>query len=585
LSFLQKADMPNGPVDTDYPTNPYPEDGASGIPLSVTLQWTFESSGADNITYDIYFGVEEDPPRVAENIADTSYDPGPLDSDTVYFWKVVAKDAEGNTIEGPVWSFMTFGDDFSGNTFYDIIGFESTMYGRELVVMGDGTITLYKKDCEGAPSCEPTDSWVVRPFDISLKTIFGSWGYTIYKDNFLYAVGAQGRVYSYQPRRDRWSEIESSFTEDLHDIWGISYSVTEQDIEFITVGNEGTILHFNGSEWTDMEGGTVNDLYGVWGSSAEDVFAVGNTGTILHYDGNAWALMDSGTTENLLAIWGLDAQNVYTVGASGTVLNYDGTSWVAMDSGIEGDLNCIWGISADKIFAAGSNGAVLKYDGYEWIYIDSGVDSDWYDVWGGASGDFFFVGDNGTVLSFLPPFNPYPQDGATDIPLTALLNWSIEHSEMETITYDVYFGTEDEPPLVAEDLNITSYNPGFLDKDTVYYWKVVARNNDGEETQGPLWSFTTASSICVASLLINDESDLLSLRQYRDTVLNRTRLGRKLIGWYYKYGADLIKILDSSPVLKETAKRYFTTFITPLLSLSKPALAERELIEEDNNRH
>lgn len=55
--------------------------------------------------------------------------------------------------------------------------------------------------------------------------------------------------------------------------------------------------------WSPMNSHTEQRLQEVWGSSASDVFAVGDNGTVLHYDGHDWSPMDSGTTANLLAIW------------------------------------------------------------------------------------------------------------------------------------------------------------------------------------------------------------------------------------------------------------------------------------------
>jgi hypothetical protein len=58
------------------------------------------------------------------------------------------------------------------------------------------------------------------------------------------------------------------------------------------------------------------------------------------------------------------------------------------------------------------------------------------------------------------------------------------------ITYDVCFGTSGEPPLVSADQAAQTYDTGPLAYDTVYYWKVTAKNEHGS-TSGPLWSFRT----------------------------------------------------------------------------------------------
>jgi hypothetical protein len=62
------------------------------------------------------------------------------------------------------------------------------------------------------------------------------------------------------------------------------------------------------------------------------------------------------------------------------------------------------------------------------------------------------------------------------------------------VTYDVSFGTSASPPLVSNDQAATAYNPGTLSAGTTYYWKIVATDNLGASTSGPIWSFTTAGS-------------------------------------------------------------------------------------------
>jgi hypothetical protein len=39
----------------------------------------------------------------------------------------------------------------------------------------------------------------------------------------------------------------------------------------------------------------------------------------------------------------------------------------------------------------------------------------------------------------------------------------------------------------------TSYNPGSLSYNTKYYWKIVAKDNHGASSTGPIWCFTTTS--------------------------------------------------------------------------------------------
>jgi hypothetical protein len=54
-----------------------------------------------------------------------------------------------------------------------------------------------------------------------------------------------------------------------------------------------------------------------------------------------------------------------------------------------------------------------------------------------------------------------------------------------------YFNVDTPIPQVASNHSQTSYDPGTLEPLTTYYWKIVARDNHGATTHGPIWSFTT----------------------------------------------------------------------------------------------
>jgi glutaredoxin len=99
----------------------------------------------------------------------------------------------------------------------------------------------------------------------------------------------------------------------------------------------------------------------------------------------------------------------------------------------------------------------------------------------------YIVGGTGPY----PPSNPDPKDGATGVNVTKLLSWTGGGSPGTTITYDVYFGTTNPPPLVVHNQSAKTYNPGTMSFTTTYYWKVVAWDQDGNTAPGPAWHFTT----------------------------------------------------------------------------------------------
>ncbi len=56
------------------------------------------------------------------------------------------------------------------------------------------------------------------------------------------------------------------------------------------------------------------------------------------------------------------------------------------------------------------------------------------------------------------------------------------------------WGTDPEPPFQESGISDTFYMPQNLDCSTLYYWKIIANDSDGNSTEGPVWNFTTTST-------------------------------------------------------------------------------------------
>ncbi|MFH1881675.1 MAG: LamG-like jellyroll fold domain-containing protein [Planctomycetota bacterium] len=95
-----------------------------------------------------------------------------------------------------------------------------------------------------------------------------------------------------------------------------------------------------------------------------------------------------------------------------------------------------------------------------------------------------------------------PPNGAVDVSQTPILSWSPGD---QAASHQVYFGTDENAVLNAaagspedkgtKDLGSESYDPGQLDWDTTYYWRVdeVNDTNPGSPWTGDVWNFKTAS--------------------------------------------------------------------------------------------
>jgi len=89
------------------------------------------------------------------------------------------------------------------------------------------------------------------------------------------------------------------------------------------------------------------------------------------------------------------------------------------------------------------------------------------------------------------PSSPDPENGATGQPISLSIGWYCTDPDGDPLTFDVYFGTNNNPPLISANQSNWTYNPGILNTNTTYYWKIVAKDNNGNSTTGNIWNFAT----------------------------------------------------------------------------------------------
>ncbi len=79
-----------------------PGQGAAGVSLSPTLTW---GASANTTSYAVYFGTSTNPPFVG-NTANTSFNVGPLNPNTLYYWYLISQNSTGST-QSFLWYFTT----------------------------------------------------------------------------------------------------------------------------------------------------------------------------------------------------------------------------------------------------------------------------------------------------------------------------------------------------------------------------------------------------------------------------------------------------------------------------------------------
>jgi len=102
--------------------------------------------------------------------------------------------------------------------------------------------------------------------------------------------------------------------------------------------------------------------------------------------------------------------------------------------------------------------------------------------------------------------NPDPSNSAVDVKQTQIITFS---PNVYAASHELYFGIDKDAVKNADtgspeykgtrDLSAESYDPGMLEWDTTYYWRVDEVNNTNADSPwiGPVWSFTTANFLIV----------------------------------------------------------------------------------------
>lgn len=86
------------------------------------------------------------------------------------------------------------------------------------------------------------------------------------------------------------------------------------------------------------------------------------------------------------------------------------------------------------------------------------------------------------------PNSPSPADGSLSVDINTVLSWQCANA----VKYDIYFDTKNPPNvLIAKDTNSNKYSISGLTYGCVYYWKIVAKFNNGNQSAGNVWSFLT----------------------------------------------------------------------------------------------
>ncbi|MBA3065736.1 carboxypeptidase regulatory-like domain-containing protein [bacterium] len=295
--------------------------------------------------------------------------------------------------------------------------------------------------------------------------------------------------------------------------------------------------------YTTADGLACNDVRAIALEGVNNKWFATYGGGVSRFDGSLWSTYtaaNSGLASDYVFSVTVDRDGNKWFGTNKGVSKFDGASWTTYTSAD--------GLAENNVYAAfiekrirwfGTDGGASKFDdgsitisGYVKHFLEAGVGGvtveltgrdnmsavtdadgfysfnalDWGDylITPVKSGYEFnpasistsslradFVSQNftGNRPPDIPSF-PSPSDGEINVSTSTALIWSGGDPDAgDTVVYDVYLSTFSPPVFRAGGAGLT-YSPEELEAGSVYYWKIIAKDNYGGETEGEVWQFT-----------------------------------------------------------------------------------------------
>ena len=543
------------------PSNPSPAHQATGVSVNADLSWTGgDPDAGDTVTYDVYFDTTAAMTLVSNDQSATTYDPGVLQGNTKYYWKIVATDNHDASNSGPVWYFTTAAVDCpwlsesptSGSVAaggpadsitvtIDASGLTPGDYSAEIIIVNndpDGNpkivpLTLHVTGGAAAPTVTTNAATSVEETTATLNGAVSNAGgeacqyrfeydtdsgepYANHTDwtgskttgqSFSEAISSLGKGTKYYFRAQAKNSAGTSSGSELSFLTkpdaptsfaATTASTTQIDLSW-TKGDgaqKTKIQRKEGSYPGDKDDGT--EVYFDAGTSKSDTGL--SPGTTYYY--RAWSQVPgseqwsdnyaeaSATTQAIVAPT-VETNTADNIGTNSAILN--GTL-SDLGSASSVDVSFEWG--GTDSYGNETSSETKSSTGTFNFELDSLSPNTTYHFRAKAAGNDTAYGlDRSFTTADNPPntpSSPSPAHQATEVSLDADLSWTGGDPDVgDTVTYDVYFGTSADPPPVSNDQTGTTYDPGTLNNNTTYYWKIVARDNHAASTTGSVWEFTT----------------------------------------------------------------------------------------------
>ena len=146
--------------------------------------------------------------------------------------------------------------------------------------------------------------------------------------NDIFVTGENGVALHFNG--SSWNSVTASTTGTLAGVWSSGSGALTVGVS--ASGSGSIAFSFGSGAWSQTSTGSSRALTSVWGPNAADLYATGEQGTLLHFNGTSWAVMNSGTTDLLWSVTGAPSGlgGTFAVGYNSTVVaGSNGSSFIA----------------------------------------------------------------------------------------------------------------------------------------------------------------------------------------------------------------------------------------------------------------
>lgn len=451
---------------------PTPVDGATGV-LTPLFEW---NAGDTAILHKIYLGTDPDLTEadvVAPQHPLQVYFHGPgLVPGATYYWRVDEFDLLGGTHAGPVWTFTA-----APLTAFEPIPADGAKYqALETELVWQAGVNAISHDLYFSEVAQDVIDGAAAAFQGNLTdTNFDPGGLALDTTHYwrvdeidVSGVRQVGPVWSFSTVVPGLGAIKREIWED---IGGTNLNALRNDPRFPHAPTvEDELPSFDSPSYGDTYGGRLHGWLHVPVAGRYTFWVAGDDNTELYLGAGP-------ETAELIA----------------SVPSWSGArAWDSMPSQKSPPIS----LEAGRYYIAG-------------LWKEGGGGDHCAAAWQGPG-----VPQRAVIAgTYLKPFeavwafDPEPANGAADITQTPVLKWT---AGVRATQHDVYFGEDPEAVATAtpatpgiyrgrKPIDAVDYEPGSLEWDRTYYWRVDEVNDLHPESPwiGPLWSFTTADFLVI----------------------------------------------------------------------------------------